>query len=809
MVGTQPADEYLGPVGDGGQGRVSLLRVSVDFDRAVELLHDGWVVHGLDDPEGAEPYVLCIEKQPFPPEQGIRPQERNLAIDRARRAWGRISREYNLLEHAAGCGTPKTLETRVGDPSDAAPWENSILIEYIDAPTLWTLAEQGCRPQGDDLVDLAWGLFDILGGADGTSGLHGRDIAHRDLMADQVLIPSRNGARDWAHPVIIDLGYAYHPAPRFALQGPDRRPRPSSEPGIKPGYLPPERSPGYAQPEDSSLLKPDGDPETESTRRRHLQLYQAGDLWSWAMTIGYVSTGTNIYDNRPADDGHIEYSTAWRSILDGESVLPPLLDEVHESLRSAMAVALDRVPDRRDRTEIADKLPPPTTVRALEEQLAAATAPLESQVASLKKRVADSSNELREALNRVDQVTKDADDAGRRAAEATADSERAKHEAAALRAQAEEHTAALAAARRRVAKARRDRDGLKADLARAREDRRPRAILWRLALLLGVLLVVAALLRDHAQGPRDQAVPGFRDAIVVGNNPTGVAASDDSVWVTNVGDGTITRIDPARNKVEETIELGGNPGGVAIASAVWVTNGEDGTVTRIDPRPDPDRSSDGSPSPVVPSTEASSERTAFVTETVDLGSPTDAITANNESVWVTLGGVARVARIDPATNEVTATIDVGSGPFGVAIADRAVWVTNAGDGTVTRIDPDTNRVTATISVGHDPYGVAGDNEAVWVANAGSGTVTRIDPDTNKVTGTVTVGSYPLRLAVSDDAVWVTDKEDGTVSRIDPATMEVTGAFYVGAGPDGVALTNDSVWVASYESNTVIGMNTGG
>ena len=54
----------------------------------------------------------------------------------------------------------------------------------------------------------------------------------------------------------------------------------------------------------------------------------------------------------------------------------------------------------------------------------------------------------------------------------------------------------------------------------------------------------------------------------------------------NSGDGTVSRINAAADRVVETIAVGNLP--VAIASGpsgVWVANEGDDTVNRIDPRP--------------------------------------------------------------------------------------------------------------------------------------------------------------------------------------------------------------------------------
>jgi YVTN family beta-propeller protein len=90
---------------------------------------------------------------------------------------------------------------------------------------------------------------------------------------------------------------------------------------------------------------------------------------------------------------------------------------------------------------------------------------------------------------------------------------------------------------------------------------------------------------------------GWRDALIrvdasdgslatvgVGRGASAVAVASGSVWVTNTGDGMVSRVDATTNKVEASIPVGRYPQGVATTpGAVWVSNTGDGTVSRIDP----------------------------------------------------------------------------------------------------------------------------------------------------------------------------------------------------------------------------------
>lgn len=109
-----------------------------------------------------------------------------------------------------------------------------------------------------------------------------------------------------------------------------------------------------------------------------------------------------------------------------------------------------------------------------------------------------------------------------------------------------------------------------------------------------------------------------------GSPLAGVAAIDEAVWVTETV-GTASRIDPSTNRVVATVELGGVHSGVALTEdAVWVTNSEDDIVFRIDPTVNE------------------------VIATVGVGDFPSAVAADEEDgVWVTNALDDSVSRIDP------------------------------------------------------------------------------------------------------------------------------------------------------------------
>jgi YVTN family beta-propeller protein len=78
--------------------------------------------------------------------------------------------------------------------------------------------------------------------------------------------------------------------------------------------------------------------------------------------------------------------------------------------------------------------------------------------------------------------------------------------------------------------------------------------------------------------------------------PTALAVGEDAVWVVarpgfrccpaeTVGTGTLTRIDPTTNSVEETRAIGGYPSAIAVGEgSVWIADPRTRSVVRFDPR---------------------------------------------------------------------------------------------------------------------------------------------------------------------------------------------------------------------------------
>jgi len=169
------------------------------------------------------------------------------------------------------------------------------------------------------------------------------------------------------------------------------------------------------------------------------------------------------------------------------------------------------------------------------------------------------------------------------------------------------------------------------------------------------------------------------------------------------------------------------------------------------------------------------------------------------SVWVADRSVNVLGRINPRTDKVVKKITIGYSSYGVAFGAGSVWVTSEADGTVRRIGPKKNRVVARIKVGTTPNGVVCAFGSIWVADLGRGAVVRINPRTNRVTKRIRVAKADW-ITPSADALWISS-ERGEIMRLDPARAAVVATINVGANPLGSAWIGGELWVPNIDSGT--------
>lgn len=307
--------------------------------------------------------------------------------------------------------------------------------------------------------------------------------------------------------------------------------------------------------------------------------------------------------------------------------------------------------------------------------------------------------------------------------------------------------------------------------------------------VLALVAVIAIVLRGGSGGGLDSVHPnhvGLIDPgtnkivaeIPVGIRPGPVAAGDGSVWIGNLQDRNLTKIDPHKQAASATIPLEGRtPTGIAVgAGTVWVAHGLRGQLSQVDPQ------------------------FGQVTRTIDVagtafGSPYGDVALGAGSGWAVFAD-STLARVSPA-GDVLGKGVAGTQPAGILFAAGSVWVANSGDATVEQFSPKTFREgpVKSFNAGTQPQGLTYADGAIWVANAGDDFVTRIDPSIG-ANRQITVGAGPTALASGAGAVWVANTKAGTVSRIDPATNKVVATIKIGNAPAGLVVAEGYVWVTA-------------
>lgn len=180
-----------------------------------------------------------------------------------------------------------------------------------------------------------------------------------------------------------------------------------------------------------------------------------------------------------------------------------------------------------------------------------------------------------------------------------------------------------------------------------------------------------------------------------------------AVWVQDLAQGRVSRVDPLTNTLTATVEVAatgfGKAGGMVVGGGLIWVNTCDGLVS-IDPQ------------------------TLTVSEPIALDGCGIAVGYTDGSVWVGLPG-QRTARVDPVNRQVEAILEVGpadDAPF-LATAEGAVWrpLTTA---TVARIDTATNTVTEILDLGRSGQvaGFAVGHGSLWAGDYRTQLVYRID-----------------------------------------------------------------------------------
>jgi serine/threonine protein kinase len=322
------------------------------------------------------------------------------------------------------------------------------------------------------------------------------------------------------------------------------------------------------------------------------------------------------------------------------------------------------------------------------------------------------------------------------------------------------------------------------------------------AALLVAAAAVAFLLTRETRGGLSSVSPdsvGVIDAtsnklvagVPVGVSPLAVTVGGGGVWVANVSDETLSRIDPADTAARPaTIPVDDYPSDLTVgAGSVLVALGALAELQRVNPV----QNEAGTPIPALG-------------EGVSCGAPEASVTFGGGAAWfVCKGGelgrvdlrTGNAARIGLAAGLLTSSSSVLPELVDVAYGLGSLWVVNRAANSVVEIDPLTSQKRNQITVGQRPTAVAVGAGSLWVTNYDDDTVTRIavpGPGETPTLSTFPVGDGPVDVAVGEGAVWVANQLGRSVSRLDPDTGKVVSTIRLGNEPQRLAAGKGSVWV---------------
>jgi class 3 adenylate cyclase/streptogramin lyase len=265
--------------------------------------------------------------------------------------------------------------------------------------------------------------------------------------------------------------------------------------------------------------------------------------------------------------------------------------------------------------------------------------------------------------------------------------------------------------------------------------------------------------------------------------PEDIVFDGSSLWIANVGNRTLVRLDPEGGGDTEVFGTASAPTGVAFADGrVWVTYGFISDPRRAVDVLDPADALLGPADIAVPngsypiasgdgalwiadflgSTIVRHELASGSTSSIELptGSGPTSLDVGGGSLWVAAGRQSSVFRIDTAEPGQQAE-RFGTGgdvPTALSVApDGTVWIVEReADSVLALSSSGTTRVDLVLGDGCDgPSAVEATEDAIWVSCSTSSSVVRLRPTDGSIVGSLAVAGDPGPMATDGTgAVWV-------------------------------------------------------
>jgi DNA-binding beta-propeller fold protein YncE len=283
--------------------------------------------------------------------------------------------------------------------------------------------------------------------------------------------------------------------------------------------------------------------------------------------------------------------------------------------------------------------------------------------------------------------------------------------------------------------------------------------------------------------------PGDGASIDVGMGPCCLVARDDGIWVMNLRDETIQRVDPDTNEPDEPIDV--SPLYKMIDAGENMLLEGDDSVTLFDPE------------------------TAKLGESIAVegGVRGMAFDSRSDTLWVGSATDGTLIGIDAESGRVLDTFTIDGLPSGgdlVSTGNNELWVATF-DGEILKVDLAERRVVTRLErfVGNE-VSIAPAGGYLWATSVEQPTLFRIDPDTEQVVerGDINAAGngFPGVATSPDGALWITAAPDRIEER-DPDNGDILESYELpvleGVDPDtyyrgGLTTGFGSVWVTIFD-----------
>lgn len=230
----------------------------------------------------------------------------------------------------------------------------------------------------------------------------------------------------------------------------------------------------------------------------------------------------------------------------------------------------------------------------------------------------------------------------------------------------------------------------------------------------------------------------------------------DLIYVTNLGNGSVTVIDGKTKMPIKVISVGAGPVGINFnyrTGKIYTSNREGNSVTIIN-------------------------GDTYETKTLSVGVGPNAIAINDETnkIYISQSGEKSVVVIDGNEDKILKVIPVGLAPQNIqsdSVRNR-IYVANLGEDTLSVIDGEKDEVVNKMQVAREPMRIQLINEKIFVTTEGDNSLFVIDKNTEKILKKIELKAMPNHIIwdESQNEVLIIHKHIPLVTTINPQSYEI-------------------------------------